>query len=50
MIPHGGIVVIGQDQDDLGGGFENRDAFGPVGRKWERGGMAKYCLSNFVFY
>ena len=29
VIPRGGTVVIGQDQDDLGGGFANNDAFGP---------------------
>ena len=28
-IPSGGTVVIGQDQDSVGGGFEIGDAFGP---------------------
>lgn len=29
VIPHGGTVVLGQDQDSLGGGFGLGDAFGP---------------------
>ncbi|XP_078347641.1 uncharacterized protein LOC144632787 [Oculina patagonica] len=29
IIPSGGTVVIGQDQDNMGGGFEIADAFGP---------------------
>ena len=29
VIPHGGTVVFGQDQDSLGGGFYSNDAFGP---------------------
>ena len=28
-VPSGGTVVIGQDQDSMGGGFDNDDAFGP---------------------
>ena len=29
VIPRGGIVVLGQDQDSLGGGFQTFNAFGP---------------------
>ena len=29
VIPQGGTVVFGQDQDSLGGGFQSNDAFGP---------------------
>ncbi|XP_066022316.1 C-reactive protein-like [Pocillopora verrucosa] len=29
QIPAGGTVVIGQDQDKVGGGFEIKDSFGP---------------------
>ena len=29
VIPQGGTVVFGQDQDSLGGGFGKSDAFGP---------------------
>ena len=29
VIPQGGTVVLGQDQDEMGGGFEDSDAFGP---------------------
>ena len=29
IIPSGGTVVIGQDQDSVGGGFQIGDAFGP---------------------
>lgn len=29
VIPLGGTVVFGQDQDSLGGGFDTDDAFGP---------------------
>ena len=28
-VPSGGTVVIGQDQDSVGGGFDDSDAFGP---------------------
>lgn len=28
-IPAGGTVVIGQDQDNVGGGFSSKDSFGP---------------------
>ena len=29
QIPAGGTVVIGQDQDTVGGGFQTADSFGP---------------------
>ena len=29
QIPAGGTVVIGQDQDKVGGGFDIKDSFGP---------------------
>ena len=29
VIPRGGTVVLGQDQDSVGGGFEIIDTFGP---------------------
>ena len=29
VIPQGGTVVLGQDQDFLGGGFQSKEAFGP---------------------
>ena len=29
VIPQGGTVVFGQDQDSFGGGFHSNDAFGP---------------------
>ena len=29
QIPAGGTVVIGQDQDSVGGGFESTQSFGP---------------------
>ena len=29
VIQSGGVVVLGQDQDSMGGGFDTDDAFGP---------------------
>ena len=29
VVPRGGTVVLGQDQDSVGGGFQTSDAFGP---------------------
>ena len=29
QIPAGGTVIIGQDQDKVGGGFQIKDSFGP---------------------
>ena len=41
VIPQGGTVVLGQDQDFMGGGFSHNDAFGP-------GNLTELNLWNIV--